>query len=276
MSNRNSSSLHAQTKTQSDKDTLSREKLPRHLQNLVDDESVLDQIYDGTANQSTDSNVRYAAYASRVRTILLSAHRYVAYTSDIGESFRPVAHPWLIKSAYGISWAYLIGDVGNEGYKAYLRNRQLGHFGAPGVASQGSSDAGERVAAVDGEPERRHVPAIEDYRAVMAQRAVFQSIASMGLPAFTIHSIVKYSGRAVKDAKNTRIRVYGPIGLGLAAVPFLPYMFDKSVEEATEWTFYKAFRMFGGPEAVGETLGRGRARELLDEGKKRAGKDKEL
>lgn len=47
----------------------------------------------------------------------------------------------------------------------------------------------------------------------MVQRAVFQSIASMGLPAFTIHSIVRYSGRALKDAKNTTIRTYGPIGV---------------------------------------------------------------
>lgn len=47
----------------------------------------------------------------------------------------------------------------------------------------------------------------------MAQRAVFQSVASMGLPAFTIHSIVRYSGRALKDVKNTRIRSYGPIGV---------------------------------------------------------------
>lgn len=59
-----------------------------------------------------------------------------------------------------------------------------------------------------------HVPAIEDYRSVMAQRAVFQSVASMGLPAFTIHSIVRYSGRALKDVKNVRIRSYGPIGVG--------------------------------------------------------------
>lgn len=58
-----------------------------------------------------------------------------------------------------------------------------------------------------------HVPALEDYRSVMAQRAVFQSVASMGLPAFTIHSIVRYSGRALKDVKNTRIRSYGPIGV---------------------------------------------------------------
>lgn len=37
----------------------------------------------------------------------------------------------------------------------------------------------------------------------------------MGLPAFTIHSIVKYSGKALKDAKSTRIRTYGPIGVSI-------------------------------------------------------------
>jgi len=58
-----------------------------------------------------------------------------------------------------------------------------------------------------------HVPAIEDYRSVMAQRAVFQSVASMGLPAFTIHSIVRYSGRAFKNPRNVTIRTYGPIGV---------------------------------------------------------------
>src|ERR1700761_9584260 len=87
---------------------------------------------------STDSSVRYAAYAARARTILLSAHRYVAYTSDIGESFRPIAHPWLIRSAYGISWAYLLGDVGHEGYKAYLRNRRA--LAPPGDSYKDASE----------------------------------------------------------------------------------------------------------------------------------------
>lgn len=43
----------------------------------------------------------------------------------------------------------------------------------------------------------------------------------MGLPALTIHSIVKYSGRAFKEAKNKNVRTWAPIGLGLAAVPAL-------------------------------------------------------
>ena len=146
---------------------------------------------------------------------MLSAQRYVAYTSDIGESFRPVAHPYLVRSAYAISWAYLIGDVSNESWKAHKRNQLLLN-----------PEGGQHMqAVVDGPPDKQSlmqtpvkIPAIEDWRAVAAQRAVFQSIASMGLPAFTIHSIVRYSGRALKNAKNTTIRTWGPIGVSTSHI----------------------------------------------------------
>jgi len=181
---------------------------------------------------------------------MMSVQRYVAYTSDIGESFRPVAHPNLVRAAYGISWAYLGGDVAYEGYKAYKRNQE-----ARNAPTQ--QDSQFALAALP-QPRGQRVAAIDDYRAVMAQRAVFQSIASMGLPAFTIHSIVRYSGQALKNAKNARLRTWGPIGLGLAAVPALPFMFDKPIEHATEWVFHTAFEAIGGPQAVGkDEAGRG-------------------
>ncbi|RMZ80187.1 hypothetical protein DV737_g3076, partial [Chaetothyriales sp. CBS 132003] len=212
------------------------EKLPDDLQKIVDrSDDWMDELYEGQGPDSTSTSVRYAAYANRLRTVLSSAHRYVAYTSDIGESFRPVAHPKLVRTAYAISWAYLIGDVGHEGYKAYCRNRNLLH--PPGS---------------DGPAAAVHIPAIEDYRSVMVERAVFQSIASMGLPAFTIHSVVKYSGKALKNASSATLRTWGPIGLGLAVVPALPYMFDKPVEDAVEFTFYEAFKAIGGDSAVGK------------------------
>ncbi|EME38283.1 hypothetical protein DOTSEDRAFT_83736 [Dothistroma septosporum NZE10] len=226
---------------------LPRQKLPADLQSTLDNEEKFwDVLSTGQGQETTDTSVRYAAYASRLRTIMLSAHRYVAYTSDIGESFRPIAHPWLIRGAYGVSWAYLIGDVSYEGYKARIRNQRVLN-----------PETDEDKAAAAAHP-GRGVPAIEDYRAVMAQRAVFQGVASMGLPALTIHSIVRYSGRAMKNVKNVKIRTWGPIGLGLAAVPALPYMFDEPVEHATEWIFNKAFEAVGGPKAVGKDAeGRG-------------------
>lgn len=181
---------------------------------------------------STDTPYRYAAYANRARTILLSAHRYVAYTSDIGESFRPVVHPYLVRTAYGISWTYVIGDVAHEGYKAYQRNRAVL---ADNAQSQSQSSA---------------VPLIDDYRLIMAKRMTFQSLASMGFPALTIHSVVKYSGKMLRNAKTAFVRTWAPIGLGLSVVPFLPYVFDKPVEEAVEWSFREALRACAGEDAV--------------------------
>jgi len=273
-----------------------KKKLPKALQATLDNEEKLwEALYEGHARESTESNVRYAAYASRVRTILLSAHRYVAYTSDIGESFRPIAHPYLVRGAYAVSWLYLTGDVAHEGYKAWLRNQRVLHpervDGAKDATGAGTAvmklgpgvtqtSAGK---AVTGKPPQQlddvkpgKVPAIEDYRAVMVQRAVFQSIASMGLPAFTIHSIVRYSGRALKDAKNKNIRTWMPIGLGLAAVPFLPFVFDEPVERAVEWAFHKGFETFGGPGAVGHEPVTGKKELRQAESKEGAIRDKEL
>ncbi|KAI1922893.1 hypothetical protein LOZ66_003022 [Ophidiomyces ophidiicola] len=281
--------------------TIQRRKLKPELQKLVNqEEEFLDELYDGRYGQlesllprvyfcsadSIETPYRYAAYATRIKTLLLSAHRYVAYTSDIGESFRPVAHPWLVRSAYGVSWAYIFGDVANEGYKAYVRNSHVfipqdDTYRSAVAPLAKSSDVDTHVVAKEGlrRPQKalrdgkassdRHpmpwqdpeadtltpwpthkIPLSEDFRSIMAERAVFQILASMGLPAFTIHSVVKYSGRALKGMKSTFFRTWAPIGLGLSVVPFLPYVFDKPVEEAVSWTFRKAFLAIEGPSAV--------------------------
>lgn len=209
---------------------------------------------------STESNVRYAAYATRIRTIMLSAHRYVAYTSDIGESFRPVAHPNIVRAAYGISWLYILGDVSHEGYRAYWHNQRVLNPQLELSAHQQKITGLSSMADPTTKP--GVVPPLEDYRTVMVQRGIFQSLASMGLPAFTIHSVVRYSGRALKDAKNKAIRTWGPIGLGLAVVPFLPTLFDEPVENAVEWVFHKGFSTFGGKQAVGNAPTMGREAEL--------------
>ncbi|KAF5683893.1 mitochondrial fission process 1 [Fusarium circinatum] len=238
----------------------SKDQLPESVQKAVNktgrDGNVFDDITDGYGPDSTDTNFRYAAYATRIRTILLSAHRYVAYTSDIGESFRPVAHPNLVRAAYGVSWLYLIGDVSYEGYKSYWHNQRVLN---PKVQL---SPRQEKVTGLPATETRLiepgTVPPLEDYRTVMVQRAIFQSVASMGLPAFTIHSVVRYSGRAMKNMKNQAIRTWAPIGLGLAVVPFLPAMFDEPVENAVEWVFHKGFETYGGKAAVGNAPTTGR------------------
>ncbi|KAK9451424.1 mitochondrial 18 KDa protein-domain-containing protein [Limtongia smithiae] len=192
-------------------------------------EQVSHDIATGEAPESTETNLRYAAYANRLR-IVMATQRYVAYTSDIGESFRPIVKPLFVTTAYGISWAYVLGDVSYEGYKTYLKEQSWLEAKAKGEAIS---------------EEKPNWPL------TMAQRGIFQSIASMGLPAFTIHSTVRYSGQAMKNMKNVKLRTWGPVGLGLAVVPALPYLFDEPVEHAVEWAFEKgkeAYRDFSKKE----------------------------
>jgi len=59
-------------------------------------------------------------------------------------------------------------------------------------------------------------------------------------------------------------------------VPFLPFIFDKPVEEAVEWTFHKAFETVGGPNAVGHRPATGREADLRVGARKGAAKEKEL
>ncbi|KAI0047313.1 hypothetical protein FA95DRAFT_1559276 [Auriscalpium vulgare] len=166
---------------------------------------------------STDSDIRYMAYGARLRTALRAGHRYLAYTSDVGEAFRPIVPPAMVRAAYGVSWLYLAGDVGYESYKAHRRGP------TPLEAANFS------------EPTRISMVAVK--------RAVFQSVASMALPAFTIHTAVKQAKKIFDKSSNLRLRSWGPTVTGLAIVPALPFIFDHPVEVATdqifEWTEHK-------------------------------------
>ncbi|KAE9405999.1 hypothetical protein BT96DRAFT_811435 [Gymnopus androsaceus JB14] len=173
-------------------------------------QSEVDQLADQDVD-SVDNNVRYAAYGARLRTALRASTRYVAYTSDIGEAFRPVVPPWMVTAAYGISWLYLTGDVGYETYKAHRQGPtalEAAHFS---------------------EPTRLAFTAV--------QRATFQSIASMALPAFTIHTAVNQAKKAFANVKNPRLKMWGPTVTGLSIVPGLPYLFDHPVEHVTDKAF---------------------------------------
>ncbi|KAJ7591353.1 mitochondrial 18 KDa protein-domain-containing protein [Mycena floridula] len=160
---------------------------------------------------SIESNSRYLAYGARFRTAIRATSRYIAYTSDVGEAFRPVVSPWIVTAAYAVSWMYLTGDVAYETYKAQRRGP------SPVEAVYFSETSRLALAAV--------------------QRATFQSIASMALPAFTIHTAVKQAKKAFVNAKNPRIKTWGPTVTGLAIVPVLPYLFDHPVEHVTDQAF---------------------------------------
>ncbi|KDN36921.1 hypothetical protein K437DRAFT_265187 [Tilletiaria anomala UBC 951] len=196
---------------------------------------------------------RYAAYLMRLRTLITASSRYIAYSSDVGEAFRPLTSPNVVRAAYGISWAYLALDVGYAGYKAHLAH----HEAVSPLESINNSllkarnDIDKLSPAEKVELKKRqfdisndatlspHHSEITNIGLVVARRAVFQSIASMALPAFTIHSIVRYSAPLFAKSSNARVRAAGPTVAGLAFVPALPYLFDKPVEHVVDAIFDK-------------------------------------
>jgi len=162
--------------------------------------------------KTTDTPARYLAYLARIRPVLIASSRYLAFTSDVGEAFRPVAHPYLVTASYGVSWLYCMGDVAFEGYKENKR----------GGTNQ-------------------------DVAQVVAKRTVFQATASMLLPAFTIHSLVKIAGKFFQ--RMGRFQRIGPTVAGLAMIPALPFMFDHPVEHLLDYVWPETHH-HGGPTLV--------------------------
>ncbi|KAJ1036178.1 hypothetical protein NDA18_000044 [Ustilago nuda] len=232
------------------------------------------QLQGNIGQQRTTSEVldldngpsRYVAYAMRLKTIIIASSRYVAYSSDIGEAFRPLTKPGFVRGAYAVSWTYILGDseAAKSAEKALSSAREnlpleklldaktLGAL-SPTEKVELRKRHTQRLAAQGGhagvEPNKVSEPM--HVGLVMARRAVFQSIASMALPAFTIHSIVRYSAPLFAKAKSTRIRAAGPTVAGLLFVPALPFLFDEPVEHVIDFAFdWIQERLIGGSKAA--------------------------
>ncbi|KAJ7667721.1 mitochondrial 18 KDa protein-domain-containing protein [Mycena polygramma] len=195
------------------------------LTEAIEDE--VNALADEDAN-TTDSQLRYAAYGARLRTALRAGTRYIAYTSDIGEAFRPVVPPWVVSAAYGVSWLYLAGDVSYESYKARRRGPtalEAAHFSEPvriGLTAVERATFQSSCFYVRALFTNLSMPLIRDARA---------------LPALTIHTAVKQAKKAFDKVKSPRLRTWGPTVTGLAVVPVLPYLFDEPVEHVTDRVF---------------------------------------
>ncbi|KAF9325077.1 hypothetical protein BG006_011419 [Podila minutissima] len=151
---------------------------------------------------TVDTNARYLAYLARYKSLMMVSSRYLAYSSDVGEAFRPVAGMRFVNAMYGVSFAYVGFDVAYEGYKAKL-------------AGASNNEIGMTV----------------------AKRGIFQGLASLVMPAITIHTVVHQSGKLFKNLASVTLRRWGPTAIGLAVVPALPYMFDHPIETMVDRVF---------------------------------------
>lgn len=158
-----------------------------------------------------DRYVGYSAALARLQLILLRAKsvaaqsvRYIAYSSDIGESMRPVLRPQLVNLSYGVAIAYVLADTGIE-------VRRKHHIGYDSDVLVGTA----------------------------AHRLIFHAAVSLALPAIIIHTAVhqshKWLDRPMFEAMP-RVHRYGPTAVGLAIIPFLPIL-DPPAEHILDFAF---------------------------------------
>ena len=106
--------------------------------------------------------LRFGGYAARVGRLLGTAFskgvRYTAYTSDVGEAFRPVVDARYVRAGYAISWTYVISDVLFQIKWAKEKN--------------------------------------QDFVRAGLHAATFQTFGSMVFPAMIIHTVVHQSEKA--------------------------------------------------------------------------------
>lgn len=184
-------------------------------------------------DQMHDGMLRYVPYIARAKMLLLRAKlsvganvRYLAYSSDVGESVRPVVKPWMVNATYGMACAYCLADVGYTAYKA----KEHG-------CSQDAIFAG------------------------CAHTATFQFLASLLLPAVIIHTVVHQVQHALEKPFAAKLPQsvlhYGPSGIGLVLIPFLPltdppceYLIDNAFDRV--WPSWREAYAARGHGAHGE------------------------
>ncbi len=152
-----------------------------------------------------DGPQKYVVYARRVAQALLAKGRFVAYSSDVGESVRPVVPPWVVRICYGLTWGYVAVDVA---------------FNADGARSRGA-------------------PTMDVVRTA-TQAFTFQTIASVLVPSLIIHQAVHAAQRAVRTFPPNLLVRWAPTLVGLAIIPALP-LIDEPIEHAIDAGFDAAW-----------------------------------
>jgi len=111
----------------------------------------------------------------------------LAYQSELGEAFRPVSHVYFVRALYALSIGYVLADIG--------------------VNAMQDHDAGMDSARVA-------------YRAI--DLTVWHTFASMVLPTYSVHEIVKYSGMFMNKLPQLenlpQVRKWVPVFLGLFSI----------------------------------------------------------
>ena len=118
--------------------------------------------------------------------------RYLGYANEVGEAFRNLVHKNAVRFSYLVSASYVLADA--------------------------TSKARKEKDLVDGKPIR-----------TFADVLIWQGLASVAIPGFTINRICWGLGKALQKLPANKRSVI-VTGSGLLAIPFIIKPIDKGVD----------------------------------------------
>jgi len=168
-------------------------------------------------NQNTDNKTNqennYVPYLSLLlrSSRVIANQRFLAYASEVGESFRPNIHRNIVRGSYALSLGYVASDVFVKSHDTYKTTHD------------------SKKTAIE-----------------TTDSIIWHSFASMILPAVTIHSIVKYTGKFINKANLLRsfprFRGWLPTLIGLSSIPFIIHPLDHATDFAMDNTVRRLYR----------------------------------
>jgi fission process protein 1 len=131
--------------------------------------------------------------------------RLLGYVNELGEAFRPLV-PAFVRPSYIVSSLYVIVDACDKGARADSLAQAGGYT-----------------------PERRRAHVAKE----AADTLVWQALASVIVPGFTINRIVALAGRACGSSPRLRLV---PTVIGLGSIPLIVEPIDEAVHYAMDAT----------------------------------------
>ncbi|KAJ1494189.1 mitochondrial 18 KDa protein-domain-containing protein [Baffinella frigidus] len=142
-----------------------------------------------------------------------TALRYLGYTNEVGESFRPLVHGRLVAASYVVAGGYVCADAADKAIRAW-KERSL--------------------------PEQqRKIFALErGFDTLM-----WQGLASVAIPGLVINRIVWAVGKLPLSGKA---RAVAPTMIGLACIPLIIHPIDNAVHVVMDATSRPVVRKMSG------------------------------
>ncbi len=159
--------------------------------------------------QTEDEEFRFVPFLLRTIPRIIANQRYLAYTSEVGESFRPIIPKYIVNGTYAASLFYVGADVAH--------NFQI-------EKEQGAQNSELALKTTD--------------------KLIWHGFASMLLPALSVHSIVSFSGKHVFNklpTNFTKTRTWAPTTLALVSIPFIIHPLDHLTDFAMDNTIRKYY-----------------------------------